>query len=80
MLILTLKRKVKVDENVLAKQVAHLEGGKEQVNIGQIKEVQKILLDLLGAELRVNPRGVIALLRKHSVIDQESAEAASASP
>jgi len=51
-----------IDENILAMCVADREGKKHELPIGQIKEVQKILLDLLANE---NWRAVKALLRKH---------------
>ena len=63
--LLTLKRSVPVDENTLSVQVSKTEGKKVELPIGQIKEVQKIVLDLLAQEWCRNPRGVIRLLRKH---------------
>jgi hypothetical protein len=39
----------KINENVLAKEIAQAEGKRIQVNIGQIKEIQKVLLDKLAA-------------------------------
>lgn len=65
MLVFSLKRKVNIDENLLAQDLSRLEGGAKLVDHAQIKEVQKNLLDLLGKKLETNPRGVIALLRKH---------------
>ena len=63
--LLTLKRSVPIDENQLSVKVSKAEGKKIELPIGQIKEVQKIVLDLLAREWRDNPRGVIRLLRKH---------------
>jgi len=65
MIILTLKKKHRIDENELARAIAIREGKKEQVNIAQIKEVLKIALDILGEEFEGNPKGVIELLRRH---------------
>jgi len=58
------KKKFAVNENRLAALVAAHEGKKESVSIGQIKEVQRILLWLLGEEWKRNPRGVKELLLK----------------
>lgn len=63
--LLTLKRSAPIDENQLSVRVSKAEGKKVELPIGQIKEVQKIVLDLLAQEWRSNPRGVIRLLRKH---------------
>ena len=46
-------------------KVAKIEGKKIELPIGQIKEVQKAVLDLLAEHWRHNPRGVVNLLRKH---------------
>ena len=64
-LVISTKRKRDIDENILAEYVSVFEGKKESINIAQIKETQKILLDLLGMHWQSNPRGVVALLRKH---------------
>ena len=63
--LLTMKRSVPIDEHALSVEVSRVEGKKVELPIVQIKEVQKIVLDLLGEEWRRNPRGVIRLLRKH---------------
>jgi len=63
--LLTLKRSVPIDEHALSVRVSKAEGKKVELPIGQVKEVQKIVLDLLAQEWRRNPRGVIRLLRKH---------------
>ena len=63
--LLTLKRSVPIDENQLSVKVSAAEGKKVELPIGQIKEVQKVVLDLLAEHWRRNPRGVIRLLRKH---------------
>ena len=53
---------MKINENKLAVEIAEEEGGKVAVNIGQIKEVVKILLGKL-AEFRASE--VMALIEKH---------------
>lgn len=60
-----------LDENWFAKEIAQHEGKLEQVDIGQIKEVLKITLDIL-AEIRakgdVTPSGeglVDEILSRH---------------
>ena len=63
--LLTRKRSVPIDENLLSLKVAKIEGKKIELPIGQIKEVQKVVLDLLAEQWRHNPRGVVNLLRKH---------------
>jgi hypothetical protein len=56
----------RINENLLAKQIASVEGLKEQVTIAQIKEVQAILLDELADEWATgNEVGVIELIKKH---------------
>ena len=63
--LLTLKRSLLIDEHQLSVKVSKAEGKKVELPIGQIKEVQKVVLDLLAEHWRHNPRGVIRLLRKH---------------
>lgn len=65
MRVFSLKRKLNIDENLLAQDLSRLEGGAKLVDHAQIKEVQSKLLGLLGKKLKTNPHGVIALLRKH---------------
>lgn len=65
MRVFSLKRKVNIDENLLAQDLSRLEGGKRLVDHAQIKELQSHLLNELGKRLKTNPHGVIALLRKH---------------
>jgi len=56
----------KINENELSKAVALREGGKKNLSIGQIKEVQKHLLDQLAAESKTNGMApVVALVEKH---------------
>ena len=50
-----------INQNVLAVKIAKKEGGKVQVNIGQIKEILKVTLALLAKE---KPSAVLALLEK----------------
>ena len=64
-LVLSLKPTREIDENRLAVEVTRREGKKIELPIGQVKEVQKIVLDLLAEHWQVNPRGVGRLLRKH---------------
>ena len=64
-LVLSLKPAREIDENRLAVAVTHREGKKIELPIGQVKEVQKIVLDLLAEHWRANPRGVVRLLHKH---------------
>ena len=63
--LLTLRRSVPIDEHALSVRVSKAEGKKVELPIGQIKEVQKIVFDLLAREWSRNPRGVIRLFRKH---------------
>ncbi len=49
----------KLNLNTLAKNVAKREGGKNQVNIAQIKEVIRHTLDVLSVE---KPSAVLAVL------------------
>lgn len=63
--LISLKRQIRIDENLLAQDVSQLEGGKKLVDHAQIKEVQKHLLDCLGQMFKTNPRGVVALLKRH---------------
>ena len=37
-----------INQQWLSEEVARLEGKKDEVNIGQIKEIQKIILELLS--------------------------------
>ena len=52
----------KINENVLAKQIAEREGGHKNLSIAQIKEVLNIALDLLSD---ITPSEVMALIEKH---------------
>ena len=63
--LLTLRRNRPIDEHQMSVEVAKIEGKKVELPIGQIKEVQKIVLDLLAQEWSRNPLGVIRLFRKH---------------
>jgi len=51
-----------INENKFAVRVANLEGGRAEVNVAQIKEILKIVLDLL-AERKASE--VMALIEKH---------------
>ena len=58
----------KINENNLAKAVAKREGGAKNLSIGQIKEVQKLVLDTLNdmvSEGSAKMSDVIALIEKH---------------
>jgi len=53
----------------LARAVSKLEGGAKSLSIGQIKEVQKCVLDVLGgrlAEGEIRGSDVLALVEKHA--------------
>ena len=65
-MILSLKKNRSIDENLLATRITNVEGRKVEVNIAQVKEVQRVLLELLCVEWRTNPHGVAALLEKHA--------------
>ena len=64
-MLLSFKRKITIDENELAQDVVAVEGKRRAVDIGQAKELQKILLDTLAIHWLANPRGVVELLKKH---------------
>ena len=53
----------RINENKLAKEVTLREGGKINLSIGQIKEVQKHLLDILANDYRVSE--ICELLERH---------------
>jgi hypothetical protein len=58
----------KIDEHELSLKIVRKEGKKDSVNIAQIKEIQKIMLEELAEELGSgNKKGIIELIRKHSV-------------
>lgn len=63
-LVITRKPKKKVNLQMLAIDVSRREGGKVNLPIAQVSEVQRHVLDLLAEELRRNPKGVIALLKE----------------
>ena len=65
-LVLSLKSCKLVDENKLAQNVAIAEGGKVSLTIAQVKEVQRLVLENLATEWSHNPRGVVALIKKHA--------------
>ena len=52
-----------INENWLAEEITDKEGKKVQVNIGQVKEVLKIALDLLAKEFSLDE--IEGLLQKH---------------
>jgi len=55
-----------INENDLALRVAKAEGKKEQIDIAQIKEVQKIILEELAKEkTKGNSDGILKLISKH---------------
>lgn len=51
-----------INENTLAKEVASIEGLKEEMNIGQIKEVIRCVLECLAG---YSASEVMALVEKH---------------
>jgi hypothetical protein len=57
----------KLNENVISKTISEREGGKVELNISQIKEVQRLLFEILSDEWFVNGNsvGVVQLLEKH---------------
>ena len=56
----------RINENELSLNISRKEGKKNPINIGQIKEVQKILLEELAKELsKGNKRGIIELIKNH---------------
>lgn len=65
-ILVSMKRTRPIDENLMALRVVNVEGKKESISIAQVKEVQKIVLDMLAVAWQTNPRGVVALLRKHA--------------
>lgn len=62
-ILLSTRRKRRINLNDLARHISRREGGLVECNIAQIMEVQKHLLDILGQEWRCNPRGVASLLK-----------------
>lgn len=56
----------KINENTLAKTIASQEGKKTEINIAQVKEVTKLVLDYLAEEWELgNELAVIELITKH---------------
>lgn len=53
---------MKINQNDLAVEIARVEGGRKNLTIAQIKEVQKILLRLLGG---MAEKDVLALVRRY---------------
>lgn len=51
-----------INENTLSITIAKREGGKKQVDIAQIKEIQKIMLEELG---KYKDGQVLRLINKH---------------
>jgi len=57
---------MKINENILTKKIAEVEGGRKNLSIAQIKEVQKLLLDYLATEWsNGNEVEVIKLIISH---------------
>ena len=54
--------KKKINENKLAQEISKREGKKVEVNIAQIKEVQRVLLEILA---EYDDEQVLALIHKH---------------
>lgn len=61
-LVLSRKKKVKVNLNDLAVNITRAEGMKKQVNIAQTKEVLRCTLQLLRNECKLNPKGFMELI------------------
>lgn len=58
----------KIDERILAQTVADMEGRKVAVDIAQIAEVQRCLIECLAHQWATgNEAGVIELLHKHRI-------------
>lgn len=54
----------KIDLNKLAKRICELEGGKQNLSIAQVMEVQKHTLDQLALALVKNPSGFMELWQR----------------
>ena len=55
---------MKINQNLVSKEIAAEEGGKKNLSIAQIKEVQKIFLKILNRHWRSgNEVGVITLIK-----------------
>ena len=55
---------MKINQNLVSKEIAAEEGGKKNLSIAQIKEVQKIFLKILFRHWRTgNEVGVITLIK-----------------
>jgi hypothetical protein len=61
--LVSLKPTQPINLNTLARRTAHREGGKVNLPIAQVEEVQAHALDLLAEEFHTNPGGVVRLLR-----------------
>ncbi len=51
-----------INQNDLALAISKKEGGKKSMDIAQIKEVQRLLIDELRRLAKANPQGVAALI------------------
>ena len=51
-----------INQNKMARHITLQEGGKENLSIAQVKEVQKLVLEYLADE---KPSDVLKLLEKH---------------
>ncbi len=49
----------------LAREIARAEGKRKPVNIGQINEILRITLILLGEEFQTRPYAVVSLLGRY---------------
>jgi len=52
---------MRINLNEFAKEVAKREGKKRSLPIGQIKEVQRIILEMMGEKFKANPIGVMQM-------------------
>jgi phenylalanyl-tRNA synthetase beta subunit len=55
-----------INLNEFANLIAEKESGKREVDISQIKEILKIVLEELSKQWNYNPEDVIDLFRKYS--------------
>lgn len=67
-LVLSRKRKRRIDEHALALDVVMREGKKKSLDIAQVKEVLSITLRLLGGQWRQNPKCVVERLKRQGPI------------
>ena len=64
-----------IRENKLSKEIARIEGGKQNLSIAQIKEVQRILLGLLRRRWRNCEADSVADLMERRAPDEDIVDA-----